>query len=378
MRTVPRVKARASVNGGNVTDAGAPGGTVIVFDSDRASVELEAHLHVVDGRRPAIDDAGRDRDALLSGEQRSLRQHGRHGEIGRLRVGNRNGSERRAFGQPKILVAHPAVALEVADHDDFARLQRRIREHALRQLQRRRVTRRFRADLGAVDGAQSRATRSAVRAHLGLRVGAEQDERGVIGRRQPLHRLTRRGLRARPPVAVSHAVGAVEQDDHFARPRRARERRDLAARRTAARTRGRSAGWRRAASPAAASRECAGGAPTDTESSRRNISDGNSTTCFRSRWVRWIRIGMASVASAAKKSGARNAIYRTRLRRCARRQILEQRVVERRRRVDAACSRRGSARTSTSAPRCAPARARGTASASAVGTTGICSPVSRS
>ena len=30
MRTVPRVNARASVNGGKVTDAGAPGGTVIV------------------------------------------------------------------------------------------------------------------------------------------------------------------------------------------------------------------------------------------------------------------------------------------------------------------------------------------------------------
>ncbi len=45
----------------------------------------------------------------------------------------------------------------------------------------------------------------------------------------------------------------------------------------------------------------------------RNISDGNSTTCLRSRCVRWIRIGMANVRSAAKKSGARNAIYLTRL-----------------------------------------------------------------
>ena len=152
-------------------------------------------------------------------------------------------------------------------------------------------------------------------AHLGLRVGAEQDERGVIGRREPLHGLARRGLRARPPVAVSHAVRAIEQDDHFARSRRRSRAPRSADRRTAARTRARSAGWPRAASRAAASRECAAGARTDTESSRetsatetrrpasaRAASDGS-----RSEW--------RASTSAAKKRGARNAIYLTRLRR---------------------------------------------------------------
>ena len=147
---------------------------------DGASVELEAHLHVVDGRRSAVDDAGRDGDALLSRKERSLRQHGRHREIGRLRVGDGHGLERRAFGQPQILVAHPAVALEVADHDDFARLQRRIREHALRELQRGRVSRCFGAELSRRRSPPTTRERSAVARTSSLRVGAEQNQRRVI------------------------------------------------------------------------------------------------------------------------------------------------------------------------------------------------------
>jgi hypothetical protein len=43
------------------------------------------------------------------------------------------------------------------------------------------------------------------------------DERGVIRSRQSLHGLPRRGLRARPPVAIAHAVRAIEEDDDLAR-----------------------------------------------------------------------------------------------------------------------------------------------------------------
>ena len=38
---------------------------------------------------------------------------------------------------------------------------------------------------------------------------------------------------------------------------------------------------------------------------RRNISDGNSTTDFRSRCVRWISTGTASAARPSKNSGVR-------------------------------------------------------------------------
>ena len=137
IRTVPRVNGRASVNGWNVTDAGAFGCTVIVLRFQRAAVEVEMHLKVVDRRRTAIHDAGRHGDALLAGKDRALRQHRRHGQVRRLRIGDRHRREDGALGQPKILVAHPAVALEVADHHDFAAGQRRFGEHALRQLQAR-------------------------------------------------------------------------------------------------------------------------------------------------------------------------------------------------------------------------------------------------
>src|SRR5690349_24083417 len=66
---------------------------------------------------------------------------------------------------------------------------------------------------------------------------------------------------------------------------------------------------------------------------RRNISDGNWTTCFRSRWIRWSSTGTASPASPIRNSGVRKDMgYLS----CphqplARAQIAEQRVIERRR-----------------------------------------------
>src|SRR5258706_12189343 len=41
---------------------------------------------------------------------------------------------------------------------------------------------------------------------------------------------------------------------------------------------------------------------------RTNISDGNCWTIFFSRWVRWIRTGIARAARPTKKRGAKNAM----------------------------------------------------------------------
>ena len=48
----------------------------------------------------------------------------------------------------------------------------------------------------------------------------------------------------------------------------------------------------------------------------RNMSDGNSTTTFRSRLIRWMMTGIAIAARPARKAGARKLIQRTRLNRC--------------------------------------------------------------
>src|SRR5229473_2115065 len=73
---------------------------------------------------------------------------------------------------------------------------------------------------------------------------------------------------------------------------------------------------------------------------RTNISDGNATTCFRSRWTRCTRTGTAIAPRPRKKSGARKNM---RIRRpesphpdelLAARQIAEERAVERLGRVD--------------------------------------------
>src|SRR4051812_31537868 len=70
---------------------------------------------------------------------------------------------------------------------------------------------------------------------------------------------------------------------------------------------------------------------------RRNISDGNWTTCFRSRWMRCSATGIASPASPMRKSGVRKDIRSAALSRShqplARAQITEQRMIERRGRV---------------------------------------------
>jgi hypothetical protein len=41
---------------------------------------------------------------------------------------------------------------------------------------------------------------------------------------------------------------------------------------------------------------------------RRNISDGNATTFFRSFWIRWTITGMAMAARPARNRGVRNPI----------------------------------------------------------------------
>src|SRR5919201_2739651 len=63
---------------------------------------------------------------------------------------------------------------------------------------------------------------------------------------------------------------------------------------------------------------------------RTNISDGNSTTRFFSRWIRLIMIGIAIVASPRKNAGVRKAMGSTHPHQpLAARQIREERAVER-------------------------------------------------
>src|SRR5262245_17767346 len=66
----------------------------------------------------------------------------------------------------------------------------------------------------------------------------------------------------------------------------------------------------------------------------RNISEGNSMTSLRSRWMRWISTGIASAASPAKKRGARKLISANPLQPLARGQIRKECVVERLRRIE--------------------------------------------
>src|SRR3954469_11045889 len=63
------------------------------------------------------------------------------------------------------------------------------------------------------------------------------------------------------------------------------------------------------------------------------MSDGKSTTCFRSRWVRWMMTGIAKVARATKNNGARKATSAHPAQALPRRKIFEERIVERRRRI---------------------------------------------
>ena len=241
MRTVPRVKARASVNGGNVTEAGAPGGTEIVCVSTArpsSSSRTGTLLTAADPRLTMLAAT-----VTLSWPEKSDRC-GSTVDTVRLAVcasvmgtalnvvpsGSRRFSSRTQPLRWKSLIMMTSRVCSVG-----------IREHALRKLQRRRVAGRLGTDFGGVDGADdAREIRGG--AHFGLGVGAEEDQGRVVRGRQPLHRLPRGGLRARPAVAVSHAVRTIEHDDDFTRPGSARERRRSGDRKTGARTRERSAG----------------------------------------------------------------------------------------------------------------------------------------
>src|SRR3569832_2254239 len=67
-----------------------------------------------------------------------------------------------------------------------------------------------------------------------------------------------------------------------------------------------------------------------------NISDGNSTTTFRSRLIKWMITGTAMAASAPRKAGARKFIdyaLPDARKPLARQQIREQRLIERLRRI---------------------------------------------
>src|SRR5690348_8183711 len=67
---------------------------------------------------------------------------------------------------------------------------------------------------------------------------------------------------------------------------------------------------------------------------RRNMSDGNSTTLFFSRWIRWIRIGTANAARPASTRGATRPISANSSQPLPRGQIVEECRVERGGRID--------------------------------------------
>ena len=352
---------------------------------DRVAVDLERDRR---RRRPAsspwLDDAGGDRDALLVRERRrAASDDRRHREVRRVRRRDRHRRQRRAVGQPHAFGAVPAAALEVADQDDLAPRQRRLARGCCRPASApgRSASRRIRAWPASIAAFEPAAIAASTRmCYFGVRRTArawrDRRRRAARSRRAP------RPSRALPVIAVAHAVPTDRAGSTTSRapPAAAAASALLPEERPRERER-RSARAPPAASAAAASGGSAAAAPTDTESAARTSATGTATTCFRSRWIRCMSTGMASAGEAdeEQRGQKRHRVHhRTSHQPLAARQITEQRVVERLRRVeqrvvDARCRELRRQRVDVRLDQRAVL-----ARASDSGTTGICSPLSRS
>ncbi len=179
--TVPRVSRAAGVNAAKVTDAELCWSTLMRSVCTCAAVDLERDLEVRDGHGTVIGHAARDGHPLLIGEGRALNRDGRHADVRRGVVDDRDGPQHHAVRKPHALGALPAGTLEVRDQDHFAARQRRLARDAAGELQRGTVPRGPRTGLA---GRQRRVQPSPIRrrAQGDLRAGREEHDRRAVRR----------------------------------------------------------------------------------------------------------------------------------------------------------------------------------------------------
>ena len=182
------------------------------------ALHLQGHVEVGDGRRPPIRQSRRHLDPLASREVLAREEHARHAHVVGVRVVLAD-PDRRHRGPLREADAGGALdagPLEVADEHRLESRQVRPLEDPLGQLQRRTEPGDAGPDLGVGhQPAQGRPIQR--RARAGLRAAVEQDERGAVVGRQVADDVEGRVLRLLPPVAVAHAVRAVEEHHHLAR-----------------------------------------------------------------------------------------------------------------------------------------------------------------
>ena len=187
--------------------------------------KLERHGQVRHGRGAPIGESGDDAHPLLSRKGRPLEHHRGDRQIRRSGDADRDGRNRRAFGQTDFLAALPSGLLKVADEHHFPARECGAKQQALGQTQRRRETRRVGRYLGVVDrGFELAAITGRADRFLGAR--RKQHERALIGAAETVDHLQGLGLGALPDVPVTHAGGPVEEDDHLPRARHGTGRRD--------------------------------------------------------------------------------------------------------------------------------------------------------
>ena len=193
-----------------------------------AAVDFERDVDARHRLAAVIRDAGGDGDALLVGERRALERDRRHRQIRRLGVADRDRRQDRSIRQADVVRPAPAAALKVGDQHDLAARKRRFRQDAARELERRTVVRGAR---GKLRGSQRRLQPALVRcrAQRHVRRRSEEDERRAIAAAERVRRVTRRRQRARPPIAIAHAVGPIDEDHDLARAARGCRRRIRAA-----------------------------------------------------------------------------------------------------------------------------------------------------
>ena len=143
--TTPRTAGSASVNGAKVTDADGVGATLTRLRFDLVAVDLERDRHVA--RRVGAALVTPAVTVIRSWPENDARAKVTDGtdRFVVLSVATESASA-SCLAEVHVLGAGPARLLEVGDEDRLAALQRRARQDALGQLQRRAVARRARRD----------------------------------------------------------------------------------------------------------------------------------------------------------------------------------------------------------------------------------------
>src|SRR6185436_14554045 len=144
------------------------------------------------GRRLAtlVGDPRRHGDAFLVGEGRAGEVGRRHRQIGDTGGADRDRRERHPVGKVHVFGSGPSRFLKIGNQDRFFPLQRRARQNAFGEFQRRARAGRARRQFGGAQrGFEAAAIGGGADAFFG--VAAEQHQRRPVGGAQRANRLAR-------------------------------------------------------------------------------------------------------------------------------------------------------------------------------------------